>query len=62
MAKFKNGDLVENVGDGCRSIVVDSRTRRNERALGILVVDVEGPGAGLQYVIRETVLRLVEER
>ncbi len=62
MAKFKNGDLVENVGDRCRSIVVDATLGLVNGEHRIEVIDLEGPGLGVRYVIRETVLRLVEER
>jgi len=62
MAKFKNGDLVKNVGDSCRSIVVDATLGLVKCERLVAVVDLEGPGRGIRYTIREEVLRLVEER
>ena len=53
MSQFEVGDLVENMGDGFRSIVVDNK---------VDVVDVDGPSPGERYTVKERVLRLVEER
>lgn len=64
MTKFKNGDLVE-IDELDKAVVVDATPRRFEDSASqdwIGVIELEGPLVGVRYAIRETVLRLVEER
>ena len=62
MSQFEVGDLVENMGDGCHSIVVDNKVGWVNGEWRVDVVDVDGPSPGERYTVKERVLRLVEER